>query len=214
VVSIRDNGMGIPPEMLEYVFEPFAQLDRPFGVVDGGVGIGLTLAKRLIELHRGRIEARSAGRGQGTEFLIHLPTTAAAEAERARAPEGHWDLSVTRRVLIADDNHDAAVSLSMLLQSLGHETRVAHDGIEALAEAELFHPEVVLLDIGMPRLNGYETARRIRSRAWAANTQIVAVTGWGQETDRHRAREAGFHRHLVKPADLDALIDIMSRVPE
>jgi CheY-like chemotaxis protein len=199
--------------MLEYVFEPFAQLDRPFEIVDGGVGIGLTLAKRLIELHQGRIEARSAGHGQGTEFLIHLPTTAAAPAQRARASERYSDLSVSRRVLIADDNHDAAVSLSMLLQSLGHDTRVAHDGIEALAEAELFHPEVVLLDIGMPRLDGYETARRIARRPWAAATQIVAVTGWGQETDRHRAREAGFHRHLVKPADLDTLIDVMSRSP-
>ena len=213
-VSMRDNGVGIPTEMLEYVFEPFAQLDRSFEPADGGVGIGLTLAKQLIELHRGGIEARSAGRGQGTEFLVRLPVTAAAPAKLTPAPERRSDMSVSRRVLIADDNHDAAVSLSMLLQSLGHDTRVVHDGIEALEEAELFRPEVVLLDIGMPRLNGYETARRIRSRAWAAHTQIVAVTGWGQETDRNRAREAGFHRHLVKPADLDALIDVMSRVPE
>jgi len=215
IVSVRDNGVGIPTEMLEYVFEPFAQLDRSFEPADGGVGIGLTLAKKLIELHHGGIQARSAGRGKGTEFLIHLPVTAAAApAKRTPAPERHSDVSLSRRVLIADDNHDAAVSLSMLLQSLGHDTRIVHDGIEALEEAELFRPEVVLLDIGMPRLNGYETARRIRSRAWAAHTQIVAVTGWGQETDRHRAREAGFHRHLVKPVDLDALIDIMARVPE
>jgi PAS domain S-box-containing protein len=210
VVSVRDNGMGIPPAMLEYVFEPFAQLDRSFEHANGGVGIGLTLAKRLIELHHGRIEARSAGRDQGTEFLIQLPATAAAPAARPGAPERHADLSVSRRVLIADDNHDAAVSLSMLLQSLGHDTRVVHDGIEALEEAELFHPEVVLLDIGMPRLDGYETARRIASRPWAAATRIVAVTGWGQETDRQRAKEAGFHHHLVKPADLDALIEVMS----
>ena len=213
VVSVRDNGMGIPPEMLEYVFEPFAQLDRSFQHADVGVGIGLTLAKRLIELHQGRIEARSAGRGQGTEFLIRLPTTAAAPAEPARPPERHSDLSVSRRVLIADDNHDAAVSLSMLLQSLGHDTRVVHDGIEALEEAELFRPEVVLLDIGMPRLDGYETARRMARRPWAAATQIVAVTGWSQEADRERAKEAGFHRHLVKPADLDALLEVMSSAP-
>jgi PAS domain S-box-containing protein len=213
VVSVRDNGMGIPPEMLEYVFEPFAQLDRSFQHADVGVGIGLTLAKRLIELHQGRIEARSAGRGQGTEFLIRLPTTAAAPAEPARAPERQSDPSVSRRVLIADDNHDAAVSLSMLLQSLGHDTRVVHDGIEALEEAELFRPEVVLLDIGMPRLDGYETARRMARRPWAAATQIVAVTGWGQEADRERAKEAGFHRHLVKPADLDALLEVMSSAP-
>ncbi len=152
VVSVRDNGMGIPPEMLEYVFKPFAQLDRSFERPDGGVGIGLALAKKLIELHRGGIHARSAGRGKGTELLVHLPLTAAAPAKRARAPDKRPDTSVSRRVLIADDNHDAAVSLSMLLQSLGHDTRVVHDGIEALEEAELFHPEVVLLDIGMPRL--------------------------------------------------------------
>jgi PAS domain S-box-containing protein len=213
VISVRDNGVGIPPEMLQYVFKPFAQLDRSFEHSDGGVGIGLALAKKLIELHRGGIEARSAGRGKGTEFLIRLPLTAAAPAKRARAPDKRPDTSVSRRVLIADDNHDAAVSLSMLLQSLGHDTRVVHDGIEALEAAELFHPEVVLLDIGMPRLNGYETARRIARRPWAAATQIVAVTGWEQETDRHRAKEAGFHRHLVKPADLDALLDVMSSAP-
>jgi two-component system, chemotaxis family, CheB/CheR fusion protein len=213
VVSFRDNGVGIPTEMLEYVFKPFAQLDRSIEHADGGVGIGLTLAKKLIELHQGSIEARSAGRGKGTEFLIHLPMTTAVPVRQTRVPERRPDTSVSRRVLIADDNHDAAVSLSMLLQSLGHETRIVHDGIEALEEAELFHPEVVLLDIGMPRLNGYETARRIARRPWAAATQIVAVTGWGQETDRHRAKEAGFHRHLVKPADLDALVDVMSSTP-
>jgi PAS domain S-box-containing protein len=213
VISVRDDGMGIAAEMPEYVFAPFAQRDRSLEHASVRVGIGLTLARKLIELHQGRIEARSAGGAKGTEFLIHLPTTAAAPAERARTPERRADLSFSRRVLIADDNHDAAVSLSMLLQSLGHETRVVHDGIEALEEAELFHPEVVLLDIGMPRLDGYQTARRIASRPWAAGAQIVAVTGWGQEADRERAKEAGFHRHLVKPADLDALLEVMSRVP-
>jgi CheY-like chemotaxis protein len=113
-------------------------------------------------------------------------------------------------VLIADDNHDAAVSLSMLLQSMGHETRVVHDGIEAVEEAEVFHPDIVLLDLGMPRLDGYGTARKIASRPWAADTQIVAVTGWGQDADRKRAKAAGFHRHLVKPVDLDALRQVMS----
>ena len=211
VVSVRDNGMGIPAEMLEHIFEPFAQLDRSFEHADGGLGIGLTLAKRLVELHQGRIEARSAGRGKGTEFLIHLPTTAAAPASRPSAPEQHSDASVVaRRVLIADDNHDAAVSLGMLLESMGHETRVVHDGIEALEEAELFRPEIALLDLGMPRLDGYETARRMASRPWSAATLIVAVTGWGQEADRQRAKEAGFHRHLVKPVNLDMLREVMA----
>ena len=128
----------------------------------------------------------------------------------ASAPQRHPDLSASCRVLIADDNHDAALSLSMLLQSMGHDTRVVHDGIEALEEAERFRPEVVLLDIGMPRLNGYETAGRIAVRPWAAATQIVAVTGWGQETDRQRAKAAGFHRHLVKPVDLEALRTLLA----
>ncbi|MGH8328788.1 MAG: ATP-binding protein, partial [Steroidobacteraceae bacterium] len=210
VVSVRDNGMGIPPEMLEHIFEPFAQLDRSYERPDAGLGIGLTLAKRLLDLHAGRIEARSAGRGQGTEFVIHLPAIAAVPAKQATPRRADPQLFVSCRVLIADDNHDAAVSLSMLLQSMGHDTRVVHDGIEALEEAELFRPDVVLLDIGMPRLDGYDTARRMASQPWAATMQIVAVTGWGQETDRQRAKDAGFHRHLVKPVDLDALREVMS----
>ena len=210
VVSVRDNGMGIPAEKLEHIFEPFAQLDTSHEHGDGGLGIGLTLTKRLVELHGGSIEARSAGRGKGTEFLIHLPTVAASPAKRASVAHRRSDPSASCRVLIADDNHDAAVSLSMLLQAMGHDTRVVHDGIEALEEAELFRPQVVLLDIGMPRLDGYETARRITGRPWAADTRIVAVTGWGQETDRQRAKEAGFHRHLVKPVNLEALKEIMS----
>jgi len=210
VVSIRDNGMGVPAEMLSHIFEPFAQLDRSYERPDGGLGIGLTLAKRLVELHKGRIEASSAGSGQGTSFLIHLPSAAAPAAPATSVSHADPDLSVTRRVLIADDNHDAAVSLSMLLESMGHETRVVHDGIEAVEEAEVFHPDIVLLDLGMPRLDGYETARKIASRPWAAETRIVAVTGWGQDADRKRAKAAGFHRHLVKPVDIDALRQVMS----
>jgi len=210
VVSMRDNGMGVPPEMLSHIFEPFAQLDRSYERPDGGLGIGLTLAKRLVELHKGRLDASSAGVGKGSEFLVRLPAGAAPSIPASSMPHGDSDLSVTRRVLIADDNHDAAVSLSMLLQSLGHETRVVHDGIEAVEEAEIFHPDIVLLDLGMPRLDGYETARKIAGQPWASDTQIVAVTGWGQDADRKRAKAAGFHRHLVKPVDLDALRQVMS----
>ena len=210
VVSIRDNGMGIPPEMLDHIFEPFAQLDRSYERPDAGLGIGLTLAQRLADLHGGRIEARSAGRGKGTEFLIHLPAIAAVPASRTSPRHADPKPPLSCRVLIADDNHDAAVSLSMLLQSMGHDTRVVHDGVEALEEAEHFRPDVVLLDIGMPRLDGYETARRMTSQPWAAKTQIVAVTGWGQEADRQRAKDAGFHRHLVKPVDLEALREVLS----
>ncbi|MGH8290595.1 MAG: hybrid sensor histidine kinase/response regulator [Steroidobacteraceae bacterium] len=208
-VSIRDNGIGIPREMLEHIFEPFAQLDHSYERAEGGLGIGLTLAKRLVELHEGRIEARSEGGGKGTEILIHLPAVA-TPAQRTSAPQRESDASSSCRVLIADDNHDAAVSLSMLLQWMGHDTRVVHDGIEALEEAAHFHPDVVLLDIGMPRLDGYETARRLAGQPWAAATQIVAVTGRGQDTDRQRAKAAGFHRHLVKPVDLDVLREVLA----
>lgn len=210
VVGVRDNGIGIPQEMLDHIFEPFAQLDRSYERPDGGLGIGLTLAKRLVELHEGRIEARSEGHGKGTEILIHLPASAAEPNGRTSTAHQEADLATSCRVLIADDNHDAALSLSMLLRSMGHDTRVVHDGIEALEEAERFRPQVVLLDIGMPRLNGYETARRIAGRPWAAATQIVAVTGWGQETDRQQAKAAGFHRHLVKPVDLGALRTVLA----
>ena len=210
VVGVRDNGIGIPQEMLDHIFEPFAQLDRSYERPDGGLGIGLTLAKRLVELHEGRIEARSEGHGKGTEILIHLPASAAEPNGRTSTAHQEADLATSCRVLIADDNHDAALSLSMLLRSMGHDTRVVHDGIEALEEAERFRPQVVLLDIGMPRLNGYETARRIAGRPWAAATQIVAVTGWGQETDRQQAKAAGFHRHLVKPVDLGALRTVLT----
>ena len=178
LVSIRDNAIGIPREKHEHIFEPFAQLDRSYERPDGGLGIGLTLAKRLIELHQGRIEARSEGRGKGTEMLIRLAAIDATPARGASGAHGEPDLAAACRVLIADDNHDAAVSLSMLLQSLGHDTRVVHDGIEAVEEAERFRPELVLLDIGMPRLDGYETARRIATRPWAAAARIVAVTCW------------------------------------
>ncbi|HEX8755896.1 MAG TPA: PAS domain S-box protein [Steroidobacteraceae bacterium] len=214
VISVRDNGLGIPAARLEHIFEPFTQLDTSYEHGDGGLGIGLMLAKRLVELHGGSIEARSAGRGKGTEFLIRLPIVAAAPAKHTSASPRHSESAASRRVLIADDNHDAAVSLSMLLQAMGHDTRVVHDGNEALEEAELFRPEVVLLDIGMPRLDGYETARRMRRRPWAAAAQIVAVTGWGQETDRQRAKEAGFDRHLVKPVDLGALSEALSGARE
>ena len=210
VVGIRDNGMGVPAEMLSHIFEPFAQLDRSYERPDGGLGIGLTLAKRLVELHKGRIEASSAGSGKGTSFLVHLPAGAAPAVRPPSVSNADADLAITRRVLIADDNHDAAVSLSMLLQSMGHETRVVHDGIEAVEEAEVFHPDIVLLDLGMPRLDGYATARKITNRPWAADTQIVAVTGWGQDADRNRAKAAGFHRHLVKPVDIDALRQVLS----
>jgi PAS domain S-box-containing protein len=205
IVSIRDSGIGIPREMLSYVFELFAQLNRSYERTNGGLGIGLTLAKRLVELHDGSIEANSEGPNQGSEFVVCLPAAGPVTAEPQQVPRTDSDRAISRRVLIADDNQDAAVSLSLLLQTMGHETRIAHDGLEAVEAAEDFRPEVVLLDIAMPKLDGYEAARRIARRAWAFATRIIAVTGWGQDADRQRAREAGFHEHLVKPVDPETL---------
>jgi len=208
-VSIRDSGIGIPKEMLSYIFELFAQLDRSYERTDGGLGIGLTLARRLAELHGGRIAARSEGLDRGSEFLVWLPTAESPATRSEQSPEERSKQSIRRRVLIADDNRDAAVSLSMLLQAVGHETRLAHDGLEAVEQAESFRPEVVLLDISMPKLDGYEAARRIASRPWARSTLIIAVTGWGQEADKQRSVAAGFHRHMVKPVDPEALLRIL-----
>jgi PAS domain S-box-containing protein len=209
VVSVRDSGVGIPPAMLTQVFEPFARLDRSAERGDRGLGIGLTIAKTLIELHGGRIEAKSEGPNQGSEFIVRLPAIYPQPSEREPSGPSSANHSVGRRILIADDNHDAAMSLSMLLQTMGHETQIAHDGLEAVEVAEGFHPEVVLLDLGMPKLDGYEAVRRIAARPWAHFSLLVAVTGWGQEADRQRAQEAGFHRHLVKPVDLDALGELI-----
>jgi PAS domain S-box-containing protein len=209
VVRIRDSGIGIPPHMLKFVFDLFAQVDRAYDRTGGGLGVGLTVAKRLVEMHHGRIEAMSHGVNTGSEFVVRLPAIADAQAVQPPMAHAAPPQSVHRKVLIADDNQDAAVSLGMLLQMMGHETQVAHDGLEALEVAEVFRPDVVLLDIGMPQLNGYETARRLRARPWASSTVLIALTGWGQEADRRRAREAGFHHHVVKPLDPDVLAEML-----
>jgi PAS domain S-box-containing protein len=179
LISVRDSGIGIPREMLGYVFELFAQINRSYERTDGGLGIGLSLAKRLLELHDGRIEAHSAGTNRGSEFRVSLPVMRAQAIAAPQPPHIESDTQNRRRVLIADDNHDAAVSLSMLLQTMGHDTRIAHDGLEAVEVAEAFEPEVVLLDIGMPKLDGYEAARRIAQRPWAHSILMVAVHRMG-----------------------------------
>jgi PAS domain S-box-containing protein len=200
VVRVRDTGIGISPHMLERVFDLFAQVDSSSERAREGLGIGLALAKRLVELHGGRIEARSEGKGQGCEFAVWLPACESPAEEGAR-PENAVLPHVARKVLIADDDVDTAVSLSMLFRGFGHETRVAHDGMRALELAEEFQPDVMILDIGMPELDGYEIARRIRVRPWARDVLLVALTGWGQASDREQAAHAGFDTHVVKPAD-------------
>jgi len=201
-VSVCDNGIGIPNEKLRTVFEMFTQVDPSLEKSQGGLGIGLTLVKRLVEMHGGRVIARSEGSGKGSEFIVFLPVAPASEetktepsgpGERADAPR--------RRILVVDDSHDSAASLALLLDVMGNETRTAYSGLEALEVGAAFHPDVILLDIGMPILNGYDTCRRIREQDWGKGITIIALTGWGQEDDRRRSRESGFTHHLVKPVE-------------
>jgi PAS domain S-box-containing protein len=205
VVSVRDNGSGIDPAALPRMFEMFSRGDRDSSRAQGGLGIGLALARRLAELHEGTLEGRSEGLGRGSEFILRLPLAAAptpGQEAAPAAPEGGLD---ALRVLVVDDNRDAGDSLAQVLVMLGAQVRVAADGTQALAAFAQFDPHVVLLDIGMPGMNGYDVARAIRERFPRQQAALVALTGWGQEEDRRRAREAGFDHHLVKPAEIRQL---------
>jgi PAS domain S-box-containing protein len=210
-ISVRDNGMGIAPEVLPRLFQMFSRGNADNRRGEGGLGIGLALSRRLAEMHRGSIEVRSAGPGHGSEFTVHLPLAAASQTADAAMQPAPASLERTR-VLVVDDNHDAGDSLGQVLSVMGADVRVARDGREALAAFESYLPSVVLLDIGMPGMNGYEVARAIRSRFPGHGSALVALTGWGQEEDRRRAREAGFDHHLVKPAEIPALQQLLSSI--
>jgi signal transduction histidine kinase len=201
-VSVADNGVGIPPEKLGEIFELFTQVDRSLER-QGGLGIGLTLARQLIGLHRGSLEAKSQGQGRGSTFVVRLPivSTAVPDQEPVATPASPPRVE-QRRVLVADDNRDAADSMAILMGGAGHLVRVAYDGAEALSVAEEFRPDVAFLDIGMPKMNGYDVARRLRE-ARGASIRLIALTGWGQDSDRQRSEEAGFDEHLVKPVSPD-----------
>jgi PAS domain S-box-containing protein len=209
-VRVRDNGIGIPKESLAELFEMFSQVDRNLERAQGGLGIGLTLVRRLVEMHGGTVEAHSEGLGKGSVFTVKLPLSqpatggSNAELEIFPAAIGHSPSSA-RRILVVDDNKDSAISLGMLLTLMGNVTRTAHDGLEAFDVASEFRPDLVLLDIGMPKLNGYDTCRKMRAEEWAKGITIVALTGWGQEEDRRRSAEAGFDHHMIKPVDPEAL---------
>jgi PAS domain S-box-containing protein len=205
VLTVKDSGIGIPAEMLPRIFEMFTQVDQTLERAQGGLGIGLTLAKELVEMHGGTIEARSAGPGCGTEMTVRLPLAVEQQAGRERVSSSTGEISRAWRILVVDDNEDSADSLSTLLRMRGHDIHTAHDGPEALEAAEQFRPELVLLDIGLPRMNGLEVCRRIREQAWGKTMIVVALTGWGQEEDRIKSKEAGFDHHLVKPVQLAEL---------
>ena len=213
LVRVTDTGMGIPPEMLHRVFEMFTQVDRSLERSEGGLGIGLTLVQRLVELHGGTVEAHSAGTGKGSEFVVRLPraTTDGVGVAAPVAGGEHLTAGSSRRILVVDDNRDSAESLVMLLRMAGNEVRTAHDGLEAVDVAAAFQPDVVLLDIGLPKLNGYDAARRIREQR-GDGVVLIAVTGWGQDDDRRRSREAGFDHHLTKPVNLGALQKLLTAV--
>jgi PAS domain S-box-containing protein len=202
IISVGDTGIGIPTEMLPRIFDMFVQVDRSLDRAQGGLGIGLTLVKSLVEMHGGNVHVRSAGTGQGSEFIVRLPLPRGSEVQAPLpAPAVATANGKSRRVLVVDDNVDAARSLSMLLQAFGHEVCTAHDGQAALETAASFHPQVVLLDIGLPKLDGYEVARRLRCQPGLEKALLVALTGYGQEGDRRRSEEAGMDWHLVKPVD-------------
>ena len=202
VVSVRDTGIGIPAEALPGIFDMFAQLDHSLERAQGGLGIGLTLVKQLLEMHGGRIEARSDGPGKGAEFIAHLPIVTVTSRRPPADTAGKEREGIpTCRILVADDNRDAAESMSTVLRLMGNEVRTVHDGMQAVEEAAAFRPDMVLLDIGMPRLNGYDAARRIRAERWGKSMMVVAMTGWGQDEDKRLASEAGFDRHFTKPVD-------------
>ena len=206
--SVVDNGIGIPPDALEEVFTMFSQVKSAQDRSEGGIGIGLALAKGLIHLHRGTLEARSEGSGRGSEFIVRLPRRTLSSPSAGPSPAVSAP-PVRRRVLIADDNRDAADSLAMLLRMEGHDVIVVHDGREAVARIDSFRPEIAVLDIGMPELNGYEVARQVRRGSLGSSITLIAVTGWGQVSDKERAVAAGFDLHLTKPIELEALTQML-----
>ena len=206
VISVRDDGDGLTPEMRTHVFDLFVQGPDARRRVRGGLGIGLTLVRRLVQLHGGTIEARSAGPGMGSEFIVRLPLRGRVSAESSsRASAGLPQPAHRQRVLIVDDNADAAESLAELLRDCGHNVRTAADGSTALRDAPLFRPEVVILDIGLPEIDGYEVARRLRGDPRLGSATLIALTGYGEERHRRRTEEAGFNYHFTKPIDFDRL---------
>ncbi len=215
LVQVKDTGVGLSAESLAHVFDMFYQVDRSYTRSDGGLGLGLTLVRQLVEMHDGTIEARSAGIDQGSEFVVRLPILSDQHStrpfplphDRAKIPA-----DVVRRILVADDFPESANTLAKLLRSDGNEVQIAEDGFEALDAAARFRPHVVVLDIAMPKLNGYDTARIIREQPWGKDMILIAMTGWGQQQDRRRAKESGFDAHLTKPVKYEAILEALDHL--
>jgi two-component system CheB/CheR fusion protein len=227
LLRVRDTGIGIPPKLLPRVFDLFTQGDRSLDRSQGGLGIGLTLVRSLVEMHGGTVEVHSEGIKRGSEFVVRLPVEAEvlpeakapspkeiAEPQPARAPQpAAGDSSASRRVLVVDDNVDLVMTTTLLLRKMGHEVYSAHDGPAALEAADAYLPEVVLVDIGLPGMNGYEVARHLRQRAGFDRVLLVAMTGYGQQEDRQRSQQAGFDHHLVKPVRWQELQELLAAEP-
>jgi CheY-like chemotaxis protein/two-component sensor histidine kinase len=202
VVTVRDAGIGIPADKLPSIFDIFMQVDRSLERSQGGLGIGLTLVRQLVQMHGGSVEVCSDGPGHGSEFIVRLPVVIVSKPSgQVKLDHKTSEAPATARILVADDNLDSADSLSMMLEMLGHEVSSAHDGLEALETAKRSKPELIFMDLGMPRMSGYDAARLIRSAPECNGVVLVALTGWGQEEDRRRSLEAGFDHHIVKPID-------------
>jgi PAS domain S-box-containing protein len=212
VVQVTDNGIGIAPGHLPHLFDMFYQAERSYEQSHSGLGIGLTLVRRLVEMHGGTIEAHSAGKNQGSQFTVRLPTLTEEPQHPERAAVQQQATAMPHRILVVDDYGESADTLAELLRLDGNEVEIAHDGLEALDTAADFHPAVVLLDVAMPKLNGYDTARQIRGKSWGKNIVLIAVTGWGQARDRQLSREAGFDAHVTKPVDYPALVRLLAEL--
>jgi CheY-like chemotaxis protein len=212
VVTVRDNGRGIAADMLPRIFDLFTQASSGRAHPHGGLGIGLTLVRSLVELHAGTVTAHSAGLLRGSEFTVRLPLQA-SPADRVEPTPVAREPSLTRRILVVDDNRDAADSLGVVLALHGMEARTAHDGYAALEALDEFRPSVILLDLGLPGIDGYEVAQRVRQHPHGRRATIIALTGWGQERDRRRSADAGMDHHLVKPVDIEALRQLLATLP-
>jgi CheY-like chemotaxis protein len=214
LTSVRDEGMGIAQHDLPRVFEMFYQGSAKPDDAQGGLGLGLALVSQLTELHAGKVEARSAGPGKGSEFVVRLPKLAVKPAAAAEAEPPHARVPAKRRILVVDDNRDAAETLALMLRLEGNEVTTVFDGESAIAATAEFRPDVVLMDLGMPKVDGYEAARAIRRERKAPQVVLIALTGWGGDVDRRMSQEAGFDRHLVKPVVPTELLEILSSLDQ